>query len=191
MSNYDIFAIEPRERGGERNFYPVPRGVSGTPLQELPLPKTTVTDLSDTFHKELMKRLTPYLLPEDKISFVCSTNYFNFYPLDTIYRATDFVSRSNSAAVSFNEILSVADQGIIQQEGFLSAVIDCHLKTILSKVGAKRPGYVEISFAFPDLINPTLYGEKSLYAFLNFEARYARLETEMSFCVTNITKKDN
>lgn len=28
MSNYDIFAIEPRQRGGERNWYPVPHGAA-------------------------------------------------------------------------------------------------------------------------------------------------------------------
>lgn len=80
----------------------------------------------------------------------------------------------------------MADQGIIQQEGFLSAVIDCHLKTILSKVGAKRPGNVEVSFALPDLIDPRQYGDKTLYAFLMFEPRHARLETEMSFNVRSI-----
>jgi hypothetical protein len=76
MSNYDIFAIEPRQRGGERNWYPVPHGAAPLPLtlKVLPLPKTYVTNLSDVFHDEFMDRISPYLIPGDKLVFTGNAN---------------------------------------------------------------------------------------------------------------------
>lgn len=188
MSNYDIFAIEPRERGGERNWYPVPRGEAPLPLtlKVLPLPKTYITNLSDVFHDEFMDRISPYLIPGDKLVFTGNASYHTYYPLDTTYRAGDFTFRLENSSCSFNEVLYAAQEGVILEEGYISAMIDCHVKTLIMKMSEFRPGNVEVSFALPDLIDPRQYGDKTLYAFLMFEPRHARLETEMSFNVRSI-----
>lgn len=56
MSNFDVYAIPSRQRGGERNFYPIPLGSTVAVQYVLPLPKTRVTDLSEAFHDEFMER---------------------------------------------------------------------------------------------------------------------------------------
>lgn len=186
MSNFDVYAIPARYRGGERNFYPLPLGSTAAIHYVPPLPKTHVTDLSEAFHEEFMERLSPYLIPGDKVSFngdVCVSEY---YPLDTIYRAADFTFRADNSCSSFNEVLYVVDTGVILDQGYVSAMIDCHLKTVIMEMAKKRPGNIEIIFALPDLIDPKQYGENSLYAFLMFEPRQARLETEMSFTINKI-----
>lgn len=188
MSNYDIFAIEPRQRGGERNWYPVYRETALVALTQkiLPLPKTYVTNLSDAFHDKFMERISPYLIPGDELVFAGNANHYAYYPLDTAYKAGDFTFRLEKSSCSFNEVLYVAQEGIILDEGYVSAMIDCHVKTLIMKMSEFRPGNVEVSFALPDLIDPRQYGDKTLYAFLMFEPRSARLETEMSFNVRSI-----
>nr|DAY73890.1 MAG TPA: hypothetical protein [Caudoviricetes sp.] len=193
MSNYDIFVIQPRQRGGERNWYTVPRAAAPSPLiiKVLPLPRTYVTNLSDAFHEEFMDRIHDYLIPGDKVTFAGEATYHEYYPLDTSYRSSDFTLRAENASSSFNEILYTVDEGVVLEEGYISAMIDCHVKTVITKMAAFRPGNIELSFALPDLIDPRQYGDKSLYGFLMFEPRHARLETEMSFFVKSITKEGN
>lgn len=186
MSNFDVYAIPARHRGGERNFYPIPLGSTVAIHYVPPLPKTHVTDLSEAFHEEFMERLSPYLIPGDKVSFDGEVSVSEYYPLDTNYRACDFTFRADNACSSFNEVLYLVDAGVILDQGYVSAMIDCHVKTVIMEMAKKRPGNIELVFALPDLIDPKQYGEKSLYAFLMFEPRQARLETEMSFTIYKI-----
>lgn len=189
MSDFKIFAIEPRDRGGERNWYPIPFNsvYRPTAIKKLPLPKTYVTDLSEQFHEEFLERLSPYLMKGDKISYSDSVTRHELYPLDTAYKGTDFTMfRQRDTASCFSEILYVGNEGVILEDGYISAMVDCHLKTLILEMAKYRPGNVEISFAPPDLVDATQYGKKSLYAFLMFEPRHARLETEISFYVDSI-----
>lgn len=189
MSNFKIFAIQPRDRGGERNWYSVPFNSVYRPvaIKKLPLPKTYVTDLSEQFHEEFLERLSPYLIKGDKISYSDSVTYHELYPLDTTYKGTDFTMSLQKDTLScFSEILYVVNEGVILGDGYISAMVDCHLKTLILEMAKYRPGNIEISFAPPDLVDATKYGQKSLYAFLMFEPRHARLETETSFYVNSL-----
>lgn len=188
MSDFKIFAVEPRQRNGERNWYTIPFEKVSRPMviKKLPLPNTYVTNLSEEFHEEFLERLQPYLIKGDIIHYSEGVSHHKFYPLDTTYKGVDFTFRDENIFSSFNEILYVADEGVILEEGYVSAMVDCHLKTLIMEMAKYRPGNVAISFAPPDLVDATQYGKKSLYAFLMFEPRHARLETETSFYVESI-----
>lgn len=177
----EIYQIEVQHRGEERNWFNI---TNFNTLKDMPvnLPEKSFTDLSETFNNEFIKRLQKYLIDGDEIIYESHPATHKLYPLDTIFRAY-LPSCYNEGITEYDEMLQTIEHGIVIVDGFVSDMIDCHLKTILIEIAKQRPNNVIVSFTIPDVLLPSSQGDKALYSFFDMGLRKSYLQTEMAVMV--------